>query len=80
MILSNRFDGAPHVDRFQPETTLELCFLCGCQITDPAVMWMGESGPIYFHGRCAPSFLLRLGRDVHQLEKMETEVCLLDQR
>lgn len=59
MILSNRLAGDPHTTTFERLRQLgwEIapCFLCGKRITDPAIMWAGEGGAIYFHARCATS-------------------------
>lgn len=47
------------------------CFLCGEPLSYPMIAWHGTQGLICFHGSCAKSFALRLGRDCWELEKHE---------
>lgn len=46
------------------------CFFCYEAISYPAVFWMGSGGRIYLHPRCALELLVRLLRDVHELEHL----------
>ena len=52
----------------------QLCFLCSESITLPAIVWAGATGSISFHPACGTSFLLRLGRDLWQLEHDASDV------
>jgi hypothetical protein len=45
------------------------CVLCGEATDDPSVMWSGFSADIFLHPECAVEMSLRLGRDVHELER-----------
>jgi len=45
------------------------CFLCGGLLQDPAVFWMGYDGELILHPICVFDLFIRLGRDVHEIEK-----------
>lgn len=45
------------------------CFLCGKNLRDPAVYWMGATGEIYLHADCVPDLAVRMFRDVHAIRK-----------
>jgi len=46
----------------------ELCFFCGQPTEDPAIQWTGNPHTIFLHPTCAVDFLLRLARDVHEMQ------------
>ncbi len=46
----------------------ETCFYCGELIEDPAVTWHGATSEIWLHPGCVMDLLLRLSRDVWQLQ------------
>ena len=52
--------------------TGQTCFYCGLAVTDPAIHWYGETGEtaeIYLHPKpCTVALVLRLLRDLHELE------------
>ena len=45
------------------------CFYCEEVLSDPAVHWHGATGDIYLHPNCLFPFFVRLGRDVHELQR-----------
>ena len=50
-----------------------VCFHCHRTVSDPAIDWhgsgaSGEAVVLAFHPACAVEFMLRLGRDVHEIE------------
>jgi hypothetical protein len=49
----------------------ERCFYCGEDVTDPVIHWQGETGEIYLHKACALDLVVRVLRDVHELENPE---------
>ena len=54
-----------------PENGLDKqpCFYCGLKIATVGVYWNGhEAGYMYLHHGCAQKFLVRLARDIWQLE------------
>lgn len=49
------------------------CFHCGDFMTDPAIVWRGGAIEgigiqIMLHPRCAIDFMIRLMRDVHEIQ------------
>jgi hypothetical protein len=66
-------DGDPH--GVQPGTMYQEeldrgapCFYCYEPLTDPSVMWRGQSGEIFLHPACVMELMLRLLRDVYETE------------
>jgi hypothetical protein len=47
-----------------------LLFYCGVRLADPAIRWSGFTADIFLHGRCTEHLIIRLARDVHELETM----------
>lgn len=45
------------------------CSFCGGFLQDPAVFWMGYDVEIILHPICVFGLFIRLGRDVHEIEK-----------
>lgn len=45
------------------------CSFCGGLLQDPAVFWMLYDGELFLHPVCVFGLLIRLGRDVHEIEK-----------
>jgi hypothetical protein len=43
------------------------CFLCGGELHDPAVFWMGVTAEIYLHTDCVLDLAVRGFRDVHEI-------------
>jgi hypothetical protein len=47
----------------------QTCFYCGLSVSDPAIHWSGQTGEIYLHPKpCTVALVLRLLRDLHELE------------
>ncbi len=46
----------------------QTCFYCRGSTTDPGITWMGATGEIFLHPSCAVELVIRLLRDVHELE------------
>ncbi len=45
-----------------------ICFFCGNPTHDPAIVWSGFGDEIFLHPACSMELVLRLVRDVHELE------------
>jgi hypothetical protein len=45
----------------------QTCFLCGSELHDPSVFWMGTTAEIYLHAECVPDLAVRMSRDVHEI-------------
>lgn len=43
------------------------CFYCGCEVSDPAIHWIGFDAEIYLHDRCVDELFVRFSRDRHEL-------------
>ena len=48
--------------------SLDDCFLCGKSVSLPCIFWLSNStgNDLWLHPSCGASFILRLGRDVHE--------------
>lgn len=44
------------------------CFYCGDKAWPPFVMWQGVPDTIYLHPECAIRLMIRLMRDVHDVQ------------
>jgi hypothetical protein len=44
------------------------CFLCGQDLSDPAVYWMGATGDLYLHPDCVTKLFVVLARDLHEIQ------------
>jgi hypothetical protein len=51
--------------------TGQCCFLCGRELHDPAVFWMGATAEVYLHADCVPDLAVRMFRDVHEIRNPE---------
>lgn len=54
----------------RPELIPKICFFCHSDITYPTIQWSGDS-VIGFHPNCAIDFVIRIMRDVHQIEQRQ---------
>jgi len=46
----------------------QICFYCYGATEDPTIIWVGSTGEIFLHPACAAELIIRLIRDVHELE------------
>jgi hypothetical protein len=68
-------------DYFEPERGAimsgaagKTCFFCEKKIRrDPACMWHGPTGSIYFHLGCAVDFAIRIFSDLHRWQQRTGE-------
>lgn len=46
------------------------CFYCGKAVGFPALFWMGATGNVYLHPDCLQLLIVRLMRDLHEIQCM----------
>jgi hypothetical protein len=71
MVTIKKTEMDPDGDPFGVSARGQICFYCGKFLSDPAVLWHGQTGNIYLHAACVDRFATALYSDAGRITASE---------